>query len=147
MRIAIGSDHTAIELRKIIIEYLKEKGVEVVDVGPDTEIRTHYPIYAAKVAKMIQKNEVDRGILICGTGVGMSIAANKFKHIRACVCSEPYSAKMSIEHNNANVLAFGARVVGSELAKLIVETWLNSKYEGGRHQERVDMILEFEEKN
>ena len=95
---------------------------------------------------MVAKQEVDAGILICGTGVGISLAANKVQGIRACVCSEPYSAKLSKQHNNTNIIAFGARVIGVETAKMIVDEWLNAEYEGGRHQVRIDMIKEIEEK-
>ena len=106
--------------------------------------RCDYPIYGEKVANAVASGEVDLGILTCGTGVGISLAANKVKGIRAVVCSEPYTAKLSRMHNNTNILAFGARVVGPELAKMIVDEWLNAEYEGGRHQVRVDMIAEIE---
>ena len=140
MRIGIGNDHSALELKAEIIEFLKEKGHEVVDFGTDSSESCDYPKYAV-VAK-----EVDCGILICGTGLGISLAANKVKGVRAAVCSEPFTAKMSRAHNNCNVLAFGARVVGAELAKMIVDVWLNTEFEGGRHQRRVDMIMEIEER-
>lgn len=144
MKLAIGCDHTAIDLKNIIIKHLESLNIEVVDFGTNEAVRTDYPIYAARVARAIQKNEVDKGILICGTGIGISIAANKFKGIRAVACSEPYSAKLSVEHNNTNILAFGARVVGDELAKYIVDAWLGAEYEGGRHQKRLDKIAEYE---
>ena len=116
----------------------------MINVGTDQETSFHYPVSGYRVAKMVAAGEADLGILICGTGVGISLAANKVKGIRCCVCSEPYTAKMSREHNNSNILAFGARVVGPDLAKMIVDEWLNAKFLGGRHQTRVDMIMEIE---
>lgn len=147
MKFAIGSDHVGIELKPIIIEYLEELGHEVKDFGPFTDDRTDYPKYGEIVATEVARGNYDLGILICGTGVGISITANKVKGIRAVVCSEPYSAKLSKEHNNTNILAFGARVVGSELAKMIVKEWINAEFEGGRHENRVKMIGEIEQKN
>lgn len=144
MKIAIGSDHVGIELKPIIINYLKELGHEVEDFGAYSSERTDYPIYGKKVAEEVVSGNFDCGILICGTGVGISIAANKIKGIRAVVCSEPYSAKLSKEHNNTNILAFGSRVVGPELAKMIVKEWLDAKFEGGRHENRVNMISQIE---
>ena len=145
MKIAIGNDHVAVALKRSIITFLEEKGIEVVNVGTDSEERFNYPISGYKVGKMVASGEVDYGILICGTGVGISLSANKIKGIRACVCSEPYTAKLSKMHNNTNILAFGARVIGEDLAKMIVTEWLSAKYEGGRHQIRVDMISDIEE--
>ena len=147
MKIAIGSDHVGIELKPIIIDYLKELGHEVEDFGPYSTERTDYPIYGKKVAQEVASGNFEKGILICGTGVGISIAANKVRGIRAVVCSEPYSAKLSREHNNTNIVAFGSRVVGSELAKMIVKEWLDAEYEGGRHAKRVEMIAEIENEN
>lgn len=146
MKLAIGCDHVALDLKKEILEYVESLGHEIEDLGPFTDERTDYPIYGQKVAKAVANKKYDRGILICGTGVGISIAANKVKGIRAVCCSEPYSAKLSREHNDSNILAFGARVIGSELAKMIVKEWLDAEYEGGRHQRRVDMLAEIEEK-
>lgn len=140
MKIAIGCDHTAVDLKLSVIKHLESKGIDVFDVGTHDQTRTHYPIYADLVSKKVQKKEVDEGILICGTGVGMSIAANKHHGIRAVVCSDTFSAHASKEHNNANVLCFGARVVGAALANDIVDSFLNASYEGGRHQTRVDML-------
>lgn len=145
MKIAIGNDHTAIQLKGEIVDHLMKKGIEVVDVGTNHAERFHYPISGYCVAKMVVSKQVDGGILICGTGVGISLAANKVQGIRACVCSEPYTARLSKQHNNTNILAFGARVVGSELAKMIVDEWLNAEYEGGRHQVRLDMLAEIEQ--
>lgn len=140
MKLAIGSDHVGFELKPAIIGYLEELGHEVTDFGAFTTERTDYPIYGKKVAEEVAAGNFDGGILICGTGVGISISANKVKGIRAVVCSEPYSAKLSKEHNNTNILAFGSRVVGSELAKMIVKEWLDAKYEGGRHSKRIEML-------
>ncbi|RRD39207.1 ribose 5-phosphate isomerase B [Leptotrichia sp. OH3620_COT-345] len=140
MRIAIGSDHVGLELKLTIIDYLKELGYDVQDFGAYSSERTDYPVYGVKVAEEVVKGNFDCGIIMCGTGVGISIAANKVKGIRAVVCSEPYSAKLSKEHNDTNILAFGSRVVGSELAKMIVREWLSVEFEGGRHQKRVDML-------
>ena len=139
MKLAIGNDHVAIELKKAIKQHLEDKGIEVVDVGTNSPERFNYPISGYKVGKMVANGEVDGGVLICGTGVGISLAANKVHGVRACVCSEPYSAQLSKQHNNTNIIAFGARVVGVELAKMIVDAWLNARYEGGRHQGRVAM--------
>ncbi|MCR4431329.1 MAG: ribose 5-phosphate isomerase B [Tepidanaerobacteraceae bacterium] len=144
MEIAIGSDHAGYELKRQIIEHLIQKGVEVKDFGSYSTERCDYPVYGYKVAKAVASGECEKGILICGTGVGISLAANKVKGIRAVVCSEPYSAQLSRRHNNTNVLALGARVVGSELARMIVDCWLEAEYEGGRHQKRIDMIAEIE---
>ena len=140
MKIAIGSDHVGLELKPCIIEYLKESGHEVYDFGTNSSDRTDYPIYGVKVAKAVVKGDYDCGIVICGTGVGISIAANKVKGIRAVVCSEPYSAKLSKEHNYTNILAFGSRVIGSELAKMIVKEWIEAEFEGGRHANRTAML-------
>ena len=144
MKIGIGNDHAAVDMKKEVVEFLKEKGYEVVNFGTDTKESCHYPEYGRKVAEAVAAKEVDLGILICGTGVGISLAANKVKGIRAVVCSEPYSAKLSRQHNNTKVLAFGARVVGSELAKMIIEEWLDAEFMGGRHQDRIDMIMAIE---
>ena len=144
-KLAIGNDHTAVEMKNEIMAYLEEKGYEVVNVGTDSPERFNYPVSGYKVAKMVASGEVDGGILICGTGVGISLAANKVKGIRAAVCSEPYSARLSRMHNNTNIVAFGARVIGVETAKDIVDAWLGAEYEGGRHQVRVDMLAEIEE--
>lgn len=147
MKIAMGNDHTAVELKNIIKAFLEEKGHEVLDLGTNFTESCDYPVYGEKVGRAVASGEADLGIVICGTGVGISLAANKVKGVRACVCSEPYTAKLSRMHNNSNVLAFGARVVGSEMAKMITEEWLNAEYEGGRHQRRVDMLTEIENRN
>ena len=147
MKIATGNDHTAVELKNIIKAFLEEKGHEVLDLGTNSTESCDYPVYGEKVGRAVASGEADLGIVICGTGVGISLAANKVKGVRACVCSEPYTAKLSRMHNNSNALAFGARVVGSEMAKMITEEWLNAEYEGGRHQRRVDMLTEIENRN
>ena len=144
MKIGVGNDHTAIEFKEIIKHYLEEKDYEIVDFGTNSSASFDYPVAAKAVAAAVVSAEVDCGILICGTGVGMSLAANKVKGIRAVVCSEPYSAKLAKQHNNSNILCLGARVLGSELAKMIVDQWLQAEFEGGRHQRRVDMIMEIE---
>ncbi|HIV23547.1 MAG TPA: ribose 5-phosphate isomerase B [Candidatus Merdiplasma excrementigallinarum] len=145
-KLAIGNDHSAVEMKKELKAYLEEKGYEVINVGTDSTESFPYPVSGYKVAKMVASGQADGGILICGTGVGISLAANKVKGIRCCVCSEPYSAKLSKQHNNSNIIAFGARVIGIEMAKMIVDEWLNAEFMGGRHQTRVDMIMEIEEK-
>lgn len=145
MKLAIGNDHVAVEMKNEIMAYLESKGVEVVNVGTDTPERFNYPVSGYKVAKLVASGEVDGGVLICGTGVGISLAANKVHGIRACVCSEPYTARLAKEHNNANIIAFGARVIGVEMAKMIVDEWMNAQFQGGRHSERVAMIMEIEE--
>ena len=144
MKIAMGNDHSAIELKNIIKEFVESKGYEVIDFGTNTPESCDYPVFGEKVGRAVASGEADLGIVICGTGVGISLAANKVKGFSACVCSETYTAKLSKMHNNSNVLAFGARVVGSEMAKMITEEWLDAKYEGGRHQRRVDMLMEIE---
>ena len=146
MKIGIGNDHSALEMKKEIIAFLEEKGHEVVDYGTNSAESCDYPVYGEIVARAVAAGEAEQGILICGTGLGISLAANKVKGIRAAVCSEPFTAKMARAHNNCNILAFGARVVGPELAKMIVETWLNTDFEGGRHQRRVDLITDIENK-
>lgn len=145
MKIGIGNDHAAVEMKQQISAFLEENGYEVVNFGTDTNESCDYPKYGEAVGRAVAAKEVDLGILICGTGVGISLAANKVKGVRAVVCSEPYSAKLSKQHNNTNVLAFGARVIGIEMAKMIVGEWLNAEFEGDRHQRRVDMIMAIEE--
>lgn len=142
MKIAVGNDHVAVEMKREITDYLISIGHEVINVGTDSSERCDYPVYGEKVARAVSNGDADLGIAICGTGVGISLAANRVKGIRAVVCSEPYSAMLSRQHNNTNVLAFGARVVGVELAKLIVKSWLDAEFEGGRHAKRVAMLDE-----
>ena len=146
MRIGIGNDHSAVEMKREVMKFLQDLGYEVINYGTDSTESCDYPVYGEKVGQAVASKEVDLGILICGTGVGISLAANKVTGIRAVVCSEPYSARLSRQHNNTNILALGARVVGIELAKMIIEEWLNAEFEGGRHQRRVDMIMDIENK-
>ena len=144
MKIAMGNDHAAVEMKQEIMAYLREKGYEVLNLGTDSSESCDYPLYGEKVGQAVANGEADLGIAICGTGIGISLAANKVPGIRAAVCSEPYSAKLSRMHNDTNVLCFGARVVGTELAKMIVDEWLSAEFLGGRHQRRVDMIMAIE---
>lgn len=145
MKIAIGCDHIGYEMKLHIIAYLQAKGHELIDCGTNSTQRCDYPIYGQRVALSVLQGETETGILICGTGVGISLAANKMDGIRAVVCSEPYSAEMARTHNNANVLSFGARVVGEAVAERIVDAYLGAAYEGGRHQVRVDMLSRIEQ--
>jgi len=144
MKIAIGSDHAGFRLKEKIKQFLLSKGYEVLDFGTNSTDSTHYPLFAKEVAKAVQEKRADYGILICGSGIGMSITANKFPGIRAALCLNEYMARMSRMHNDANVLCLGDRVVGDELALSIVETWLSTSFEGGRHQERIKLIEEIE---
>ena len=144
MKIAIGNDHAAVELKNQIMAYVKELGHEAENYGTDTHASCNYPEYGEKVARAVAEGRADCGILICGTGVGISIAANKVKGIRAAVCSDATTARLVKEHNNANIIAFGARIVGEELAKDIVKAYLTAEFLGGRHAERIAMITEIE---
>lgn len=144
MVIGMGNDHVAVELKNHIKKYLEEKNMEVIDFGTGSAERTDYPIYGKKVADAVVSGECDLGILICGTGVGISLAANKVPGIRAAVCSEPYTARLARQHNNANIVAFGARVIGTATAEMIVDEFINAEYEGGRHQKRLDMLAQIE---
>jgi len=141
MKIFIASDHAGVELKSFLKEKLKN--FEVVDLGPENKERVDYPDYAKKVAKSVQKEGI--GILICGTGIGMSISANKFKGIRAALANDIFLAKLAKEHNNANILCLGARVVAKDLAYEIVKTWLETKFEGGRHTQRIEKIEKTDE--
>lgn len=140
MKIAIASDHGGLNLKKHIYNYLIDKNIEVVDFGTNDFQSCDYPIYAKKVCEEILNNNFDRGILICSTGIGMSICANRYKGIRAACVSDTYSAKMTRAHNNSNVLCFGEKVVGIGLAGDIVDIWLNTGFDGDRHQRRIDML-------
>src|SRR6266542_2576281 len=143
-RIAIGSDHIGYPFKEEIKKYLDELGYPYQDFGAHSVDRTDYPLFARDVTSAISAQQADMGILMCGTGVGMAITANKVKGIRAVVCSEPYSAMLSRQHNNTNVLALGARVVGSELARMIVKAWIEAEFEGGRHASRLEFISQIE---
>lgn len=145
MKLVIGNDHAATELKFQIMAYLEQKGVEVINVGTDTNESFDYAIAAFRAGKLVASGEADGGVLICGTGVGISMAANKVRGIRAAACSDPVTARLTKQHNNANIICFGARIVGLEMAKAIVDAWMNSEFEGGRHQNRIDMIAEIEE--
>ncbi len=147
MKIAIGSDHLGLELKNIIRDFLKEKEIEVNDFGTMSKEPIDYPDIAKKVAKAVAKGDCQRGILICGTGIGMTIAANKVKGIRAAVCHDLYSAERSRKSNNAQIMAIGALIIGSELAKKLVEVWLNSEFQGGRSERKVKKIMEIETEN
>jgi ribose 5-phosphate isomerase B len=138
--IIIGCDHAAYELKGKIVDFLEKKGIKVKDIGTFSNDSVNYPDYADQVAKSVEKKECDRGILLCGTGLGMSMAANRHKGIRAALCNDIFSAKMSRLHNNSNVLVMGGRVVGDILAMEIVDTWLETEFEGGRHQKRLDLF-------
>ncbi|MDD6736445.1 MAG: ribose 5-phosphate isomerase B [Clostridiales bacterium] len=138
--LAIGCDHGGFELKNHIIGHLKERGVQLKDFGTYDETSCDYPDIAGAVCNAIVSGECENGILVCGTGIGMSIAANKVKGIRAALCTDVYSAKMTKQHNNSNVICLGGRVTGRELAFLIVDTWLDETFLGGRHQNRIDKI-------
>lgn len=144
-RIAIGNDHAAVEMKNEIMAYLEEKGHELINFGTDTNESCDYPVYGKKVAEAVASGEADCGVLICGTGIGISLAANKVKGIRCAVCSEAVSARLTKEHNNANIIAFGARIIGIETAKSIVDAWLDAEFMGGKHQRRIDMLSAMEE--
>lgn len=146
MKIAIGSDHAGFELKEFLIPMLREMGHEPIDVGAySLEDEDDYPDFALKVADLVRGGEAERGIVICGTGIGSSIAANKVKGIRAALCHDTFTARLSREHNDANVLALGGRILGKELALEIVKVWLNSDFSGGRHKRRLDKIKKIEE--
>ncbi len=140
MLIAIGSDHAGLDLKKDVIALLKELGHELTDYGTDTPQSVDYPDFGEKVARDVSTGKADRGILICGTGIGMSIVANKFRNIRAALCNDLFSAKMSRLHNNANILVMGGRIIGKDLAKEIVRTWIDTPFDGGRHVNRLKKI-------
>lgn len=145
MKIAVGSDHGGIHLKREILAYLESKGIEHEDCGAFVEESVDYPDYASPVGNKVANREVDLGILVCGTGIGMSIAANKIRGIRAAVVSDEFSARMSREHNNANILCLGERVVGRDLALSIVDAWLTAAFQGSRHERRIEKIARLEE--
>ncbi|SCG81845.1 ribose 5-phosphate isomerase B [Proteiniborus sp. DW1] len=146
MKIALGCDHAGYELKGYIKEYLDKKGIEYVDFGTNSIESVDYPEFGEKVAEAVKSGECDKGIVCCGTGIGISISANKVPGIRCALCSDCYSARMSIEHNNANVLAIGARVIGKDLALEIIDTWLKAEFQGGKHERRVNKIRDIESK-
>lgn len=141
--IAIGCDHAGVEMKKAVIDTLTEKGFELKDMGTDGE-PCDYPVVAKAVCKLVQSGECEKGILICGTGIGMSIAANKFKGIRAALCSDSFSAKYTRLHNDSNVMCMGARTIGTGLACELAEIFISTEFEGGRHQRRIDLITDIE---
>ena len=141
-KIAIASDHGGFDLKESVIYSLREKGLEIDDLGPSSDDSVDYPDYGIKLAQKIVEQKVERGILICGTGVGMSIVVNRFPGIRGTLCSDAYTAKMCREHNDSNILIMGGRVISKDLALEIVMIWLKTEFEGGRHQRRLDKIDE-----
>ncbi len=146
MTIAIGADHAGIELKQEIINLLKTLQIPYIDYGTESHESVDYPDYGEKVSEAVSKGNVERGILICGTGIGMSIVANKFPHIRASLCNDLFTAKMSRLHNDANILVIGGRIVGKDLAKEIVKVWINTPFEGERHCARLNKIRKIEER-
>ena len=138
--IIIGSDNAAYPLKEILKNYLKKKHIEVFDIGTESTKSVNYAIYGKKLAEAVSSGKFKKGILLCGTGIGMSITANRFKGVRATLCNDVFSAKMSKQHNNSNVLVLGGRIIGDVLAKAILDVWLETEFEGGRHQERLDVI-------
>jgi len=147
MKIAIGSDHLGVELKNLIRDFLKEKEIEINDFGTMSKEPIDYPDIAKKVAKVVASEDYERGILICGTGIGMAIAANKVRGIRAAVCHDLYSTERSRKSNNAQIMAMGALIIGPELAKKLVEVWLKSEFQGGRSERKVKKIMEIEAEN
>lgn len=146
MKIALGSDHGGFALKQAVKQHLSEAGHEVLDLGTDSTASCHYPVYAEKVAHAVVSGEAERGILCCGTGIGMSIAANKVRGIRAAACSDCFSAEFTRRHNDANVLCLGERTLGPGLALRLVDLFVETPFEGGRHQTRVDMIADLEQR-
>lgn len=145
-KLVIGCDHAAVELKNKVIAHIRELGYDITDVGTYTSDSCNYPDIAEAACKKIQNGEAAMGVLICGTGIGMSMSANKMRGIRAACCSDAFSAKATRSHNNANVLCFGARVVGEGVAMTLVDAFLSTEYEGGRHQTRIDMMMALEGK-
>jgi len=143
--IVVGSDHGGYELKQTVLEVLRQRGIECADYGTDGPDSVDYPDFAAKVAGAVSAGEADRGVLICGTGIGMSISANKFPGVRAALVHDEFTAQMSKEHNNANILVMGGRVLSLDQGKKFVEIWLDTQFEGGRHQNRLDKISAIEQ--
>jgi ribose 5-phosphate isomerase B len=146
MKVAIGCDHAGVELKNAILPVLKELSIICEDAGAYEEVSVDYPDFGEKVSEMVSKGEVERGILICGTGIGMSIVANKFPGVRAALCHEEFSAEMSRLHNDANILVLPGRIIDKEKAASIVKVWFSTSFEGGRHQKRLDKIKAIEER-
>ncbi len=147
MKLAIASDHGGFQLKQAILQFLKKKKIEVLDLGNHGTESVDYPDYALRVAEMVSQGKVDAGLLVCGTGIGMCIVANKFKGVRAAVVEDTYSAKMAKEHNNANVLCLGGRILDAKKGEEVIEAWLEAHYEGGRHDHRLEKIREIEKRN
>ena len=145
-KIAIGSDHAGFGLKEDILGLLKSLNIDIVDCGTNTTESVDYPDFGARVSALVSSGEVERGILICGTGLGMSMVANKYPNVRAALCNDLFSAKMSRMHNDANILVMGGRVIGKDLAAEIVKVWLSTPFEGERHQKRLNKIKKIEEK-
>ncbi len=139
-KVMIGSDHGGFELKAALISYLSDKGIDVIDAGTKSEDSVDYPEYGAKVGQAVSKGEIEAGILICGTGIGISIAANRFKGVRASLCHSVEYATLTRQHNDSNILALGGRFLTEDQAKEIVDAWISTEYEGGRHQNRVDLL-------
>ncbi len=144
MKIAVASDHRGVDVKRNVLELLGELGVEVVDYGPDSSDSVDYPDFARKVAQVVSDGDADRGILVCGTGLGMSIAANKFPHVQATPCHDELTAKMSRLHNDSNILCVSADLLGDNLISQLVRTWLATEFEGGRHARRLQKIRDLE---
>ena len=145
MKIGIANDHSGVDYKNTLVKYISEKyGYEVINYGTDTSDSVNYAVYGEKVANAIKNKEIDRGIVICGTGIGISLACNKVKGIRCAVCSEPLSAKLSRLHNDANIVSMGARMIGLEMVKEIVDVFLTTEFEGGRHKERIAYLEQIE---
>lgn len=145
MKVALGSDHGGYELKNIIKEHLLDKGYQILDFGTESSKSVDYPEYGFKVGQAVVSKETDLGVVICGTGIGISIAANKVKGIRAALCTDSYMARMAREHNNANILALGSRVIGPGVALDIVDTFINTSFSESRHARRLKIITDFEE--
>jgi ribose 5-phosphate isomerase B len=148
MKVAVGADHAGFHLKEKLAAFLAGEGYEVLDFGADSDERSDYPDYAEKVALAVTGGDADRGIAICGSGVGVCIAANKVEGIRACLCHDVYSASQGVQHDNMNVLCFGAQIVGDKLAERLALAFLNAEFDGvPRHQRRIDKIAEIEDRN
>ncbi len=143
-KIAIASDHAGRELKDDLSEFLRSEGMEPVDMGVNSDASVDYPDYGSPVAEKVSNGEIAKAVLLCGTGIGMSILANKYPNVRAALVSDTYSARMAVEHNDANILVIGGRIIGKGLAREILSTWLKGRFEGGRHQRRLDKIREIE---
>jgi len=146
MKIVIGADHAGFRLKEYIKSFLLELGNEVIDMGTNSEERVDYPVFGERVARAVAEGKADLGILICGSGIGMSMVANKVPGVRAALCHEPFSARLSREHNNANILCMGGRIIGREMAKEIVRVFLATEFAGGRHEKRINLMHQLEGK-